>query len=104
VQTEDVATPLELVVSVSVAPPVKAQLAPDDGAVNVTETPLAGDPFEVTVACNVTNAAPTVIPLCGVPALAVIAIVGPGFGFELELPQPVNKPRARQANTTKPFA
>ncbi|HVM76123.1 MAG TPA: hypothetical protein VMT75_10800 [Candidatus Saccharimonadales bacterium] len=47
---EDDATPLELVVSVSVFdPPVKVPLAPDDGAVKVTLTPLTPVPPLVTV-------------------------------------------------------
>jgi hypothetical protein len=95
----EAATPLESVVSVSVAPPGKAQLAPEEGAVKVTETPLAGVPLEVTVADRAANAVPTVTLPCGVPPVAVIAIVG--ADFELELLQPVNKPKARQITVTK---
>jgi hypothetical protein len=83
VQTDDVATPLELVVSVSVAVLfANKQLAPEDGAVNVTVAPLEGFPFEVTVACNVANAFPT-CTLCGVPLVAEMAMVGAGFELEL---------------------
>jgi hypothetical protein len=100
VQADEVATPLELVVSVSVAPPAKAQLAPEAGAVKVTETPLAGAPSEVTVADKAANAVPTDTLFCSVPPVAVIAIVGVGFE-ELELLQPVNKPKARQTTMAK---
>jgi hypothetical protein len=67
-----------LVVSVSVAAAgdvAKVPLAPDDGAVKVTETPLAGDPFDVTVAEKVPNEPPTVA-LVVYPLFAVIAMVG----------------------------
>jgi hypothetical protein len=57
--------------------------------VKVTDTPLAADPLEVTVATNgALNAAPTVA-LCGVPLVAVMAIVGGLVGgtvVELEPP------------------
>jgi hypothetical protein len=44
VNVDEVATPLELVVSVSVAEDFEANvpLAPDPGAVNVTSAPLTG--------------------------------------------------------------
>jgi hypothetical protein len=51
----EVATPLEFVISVSVAAAgevANVPLAPDDGAVKVTDTPLAGDPLDVTVAAS----------------------------------------------------
>lgn len=99
VQADEVATPLESVVSVSVAPPGNAQLAPEAGAVKVTETPLAGVPFEVTVADRAANALPTVTPLCGVPPVAAIAIVV--VGFEFELLQPISKPNARQTTAAQ---
>lgn len=85
VHTEAVATPLEFVMSVSVFVPFpKLQLALEEGAVNVTDAPLSGDPLEVTVACScVANAVPTCV-LWGVPAVAEIAMVG-GGGVELEL-------------------
>ena len=78
------------------------QLAPVAGTAKVTVTPLSAVPFDVTFATSeFANAAPTVA-LCGVelPA-AVIAIVGGGGGVELELLQPVNKPKARQTTATK---
>jgi hypothetical protein len=75
VNTGEVATPLELVVAVF-TPPAKLPLAPDEGAVNVTVTPLAGDPFVVTVATSgAANAVPTVA-LCGVPLVAAIDTTG----------------------------
>jgi hypothetical protein len=92
VNGDEVATPLELVVSVSVAVPlvVNTPLAPAAGAVKVTDTPLAGDPPEVTVATSgAPNPAPTAA-LCGVPLVAVIATTGVGVVFELEL-QPARK-------------
>jgi hypothetical protein len=66
VNAEEVATPLELVISVSVAAPlvVKTPLAPVAGAVKVTDTLAAGVPPEVTVAESEPNDVPT-------PALAV---------------------------------
>ncbi len=36
--------PLELVVAVKLAPPLKVLLAPEDGALNLTETPATGCP------------------------------------------------------------
>jgi hypothetical protein len=49
----EVATPLELVARVSVfVPLLKVPLAPEVGAVNVTDAPLKGEPFCVTVATN----------------------------------------------------
>jgi hypothetical protein len=77
------------------------QLAPDDGAAKVTDTPLAGVPFVVTCATSaVANAVPT-IALCGVPLVAVIATVGGGV-VELELLlQPVRNARGRQTKTAR---
>jgi hypothetical protein len=89
-----VATPLEFVVSVSVAPAgdvAKVPLAPEDGAVNVTDTPLAGDPLDVTVACSGAPNACPICALCGVPAAAVIETVGGGGDPPLLLPlQPIS--------------
>ena len=51
VNVGDVATPFESVVAVAVADPLpKVPLAPVDGAVNVTVTPLFGVPAVDTVA------------------------------------------------------
>ena len=53
VNVDEVARPLAFVVSVSVAVPLpNLPLAPEEGAVNVTETPLAGFPLEVTNATS----------------------------------------------------
>jgi hypothetical protein len=75
VNVEEVATPLELVVSVSVVVPlvVKMPLAPDDGAVNVTVAPLTGFDFlSSTVATSgLVNAVP-IGALCPDPLVAVI--------------------------------
>ncbi|MGA7302172.1 MAG: hypothetical protein WBD45_10965 [Terriglobales bacterium] len=71
---DEVATPLALVVSVSVDIPfANVPLAPVVGAVNVTETPLTGfESLSTTVAARGTlNADPTVA-VCGVPLVDVI--------------------------------
>jgi hypothetical protein len=82
VKTVEVATPLELVVSVSVAagvpPSAKVPLAPEDGAVKVTLTPLAGDPLEVTVTARVLKD-PPVCALAVYPEFAEMAMVGVVF-------------------------
>jgi hypothetical protein len=67
------ALPLPSVVTVALA---SAQVAPDPGAENVTDTPLAGVPLEVTVATSgLANAVLTVV-LCPDPLFTVIAVVG----------------------------
>ena len=69
----DVATPLPLVVACAVVdPPVKVPLAPFDGAVKVTSTPLVGFPLVVTVALRGKAKAVLTVALCGVPPVAVI--------------------------------
>jgi hypothetical protein len=77
VKTDEVATPLESVVSVSVEVPVvaKVPLAPDNGAENVTVAPLTGFEPAITVTCRFAYAVPTTA-LCGVPAVAVIVVSG----------------------------
>jgi hypothetical protein len=98
VNTEEVATPIEFVVSVSVAVPLaKVPLAPDDGAVKVTEMPLAGEPFVVTVAESVPNAVPT-IALAVYPLTAVMFVTGGGVMFEPDEPQLARKPTATQTS------
>jgi hypothetical protein len=96
VNTEEVATPLALVVSVSVIVPLvmNVPLAMNvppaplvEGAVNVTATPLAGDPLDVTVAASGSRNAVPIVAFCGVPLVAVI---------DVEPPQLVKKPKARQ--------
>jgi len=97
VQTDEVATPLALAVSVSVFVLfANVQLAPDDGAVKVTEAPAVGDPPVVTVATSgAANAVPTVV-LCGVPLVAAMVTVGGVFLLdELQLVSPIRKITAR---------
>lgn len=95
----EVAMPLALVVSVSVSPGVvvaNRPLAPDDGAVKVTETPLAGDPLEVTVADSVPNGLPTTA-LVVYPLFAAMAMIGGGVMFEFDEPPQLDRnPMARQ--------
>jgi hypothetical protein len=98
VNITEVAMPLALLVTVSVSAGVEVAnrpLAPDDGAVNVTETPLAGDPLEVTVAESVPNGLPTTA-LDVYPLFAAMAMTGCGAMFELEPPQLARNPMARQ--------
>ena len=77
----EVATPLAFVVSVSVAAAgdvANVPLAPEAGAVKVTDTPLAGDPLDVTVACNAAAKGWPIAALCAVPAVAAMEMVGGG--------------------------
>ena len=73
-----VATPLLSVVTVAaVPPPANVPLAPVDGAVNVTPTPLNPPEGSVTVAFKaVTKVLPTLM-LCPLPAVAVISVGEP---------------------------
>ncbi len=74
--TDEVAAPLALVVAVVVVPPpAKVPLAPVAGAVNVTTTPLVGDPPVVTVATSAAANAVLMTALCGVPLVAVIVSI-----------------------------
>jgi hypothetical protein len=85
VKTVEVATPLELVVSVSVDVPFDAKVplaaVADVGAENVTVAPLTGFEPRITVAERVLPYAVPTVALCGVPDVAVIVVAGP-----LELP------------------
>jgi hypothetical protein len=74
VNVVEVATPLALVVSVSVfVPPANLPLAPVAGAVNVTVAPLTGfESLSSTVATSGNANAMLIAPLCGVPLVAVI--------------------------------
>jgi hypothetical protein len=73
VNTGDVATPLESVVTVVVfVPPAKVPLAPVAGAVKVTTTPPVPDPPVVTVATSGAAKAVLTTAVCGVPLVAVI--------------------------------
>ena len=76
------ATPLALVVAVAVrppfVPPVNVPLAPLEGAVNVTVTPLTRfPPLSFTVACRLLVKDLVIAALCGVPAVAAIDAAGP---------------------------
>jgi Flp pilus assembly protein TadG len=90
VQIDDVAVPVESVVSVSVVVPVEAKvqvatvfgttggpaLPFSAGAVNITATPTDGFPFTVTVATRgAVNAAPTTV-LCPDPLATLSVGVG----------------------------
>jgi len=76
--------PLEFVVACAVVePPAKVPLAPEEGAVNVTVTPLVGMPPVVTVATRGRANAVFTFALCGVPLVAEIVseepLVDPGI-------------------------
>jgi hypothetical protein len=95
VNTDEVARPFAFVVSVSVAVEFDANvpLAPDPGAVNVTDAPFTGAPPAVTTATSgAANAAPT-CALCELPLDTVIDWTG---GGALELLQPGRKTTARK--------
>jgi hypothetical protein len=98
VNTAEVATPLAFVVAVF-TPPAKVPLAPVAGAVNVTTTPLVGDPPVVTVATSGAANAALTAALCGVPLVAVIETTG---GVELELPQPARKNNGKRDKARMP--
>ena len=90
----EVAMPLAFVASVSVAAAgdvANVPLAPEPGAVKVTDTPLTGDPFDVTVACSAAAKGWPIAALCVVPAVAAMETVGGGVVLPLLLPlQPTN--------------
>lgn len=72
VNTADVARPLASVIAV-LRPPAKVPLGPEEGAVNVTVTPLTGLPCtSVTFAISGLLNAVVVWALCGVPPAATI--------------------------------
>jgi len=101
VKTFEVATPVELVVSVSVIPGVVVANSPSVkyGAVNVTATPLAGVVPDITVATRgFVKAAPTTA-LCPLPLVAAIVVTGGVVVVELELPQPVKKVKVEKTKT-----
>jgi hypothetical protein len=71
-----VATPLALVTALAVAEPLKVELAPLPGTVNVTVTFGTGLLFaSATVASNDVANPVLMTALCGVPAEAVIAVL-----------------------------
>jgi hypothetical protein len=95
VNVDEVALPFASVVSVSVAIPLaNVPPAPDGGAVNITDTPLLGDPPVVTFATSLlANTAPTVVFWPDPPA-AMIDMVR---SVNCEPPaHPVIKANARQ--------
>jgi hypothetical protein len=65
-----------LAVLVLVAVSANVPLAPEDGALNVTTMPLAGEPLVVTIATSAIPKAPLTAWLCGVPLLAAITGAG----------------------------
>jgi hypothetical protein len=81
-----VATPLLLVVAVTLAtPPVNLPLAPLAGAVNVTTTPLNGLLLaSFTVVCSAVRNAVLTVALCGVPAVAVMLAAVPAVLVRLK--------------------
>jgi hypothetical protein len=79
-----VATPLALVVAVTVVPPLvppaKVPLAPVDGAVKVTVALFTGfPPPSVTLVCKLLVKAVLIVALCGVPAVAAMFAGGPAM-------------------------
>ena len=100
VKVDEVATPLALVVSVSVlVPPVNVPLAPVGGAVKATNAPLTGAPPIITVATSGAANAVFSAALCGDPLVAAIASAG---GLKFELLQFVQKTRARKIKPRMP--
>jgi len=94
VNTGAVATPLALVDAVAVrppfAPPVNTPLAPLDGAVKVTTTPLSRFPLpSFTVACRFVGKAVLIAMLCGVPAVAVMEAAAPARFVRAKLAGPI---------------
>jgi hypothetical protein len=88
VNVDEVATPLALVVSVSVAVEFDANvpLAPEAGAVNVTGAPLTG--FWLPSTTVATRGAPNAVPIwasCRDPLVPVIAAAGPEVFVRLKL-------------------
>jgi hypothetical protein len=81
-----VATPLLLVTAVAVADPLNDTPAPEDGAINVTVTPLTGWlPASFTVACSAVANAVLIVALWGVPAVAVMPAGPPARFVRLKL-------------------
>jgi hypothetical protein len=102
VNVGEVATPFESVVAVAVfagAELPNVPLAPEDGAVKVTVTPLAGDPPEVTVATSGAANAVLTAALCGAPLVAAIESV-PGGVVPVPVPllgEPTGPPQEARA-------
>jgi len=75
VNTGEAATPLSSDIAVF-TPPANVPLAPDVGAVNVTTTPLIGEPPVVTVASSRAENAALTNALCPDPLSAAIDAAG----------------------------
>jgi hypothetical protein len=85
--------PEELVTAVVEADPANVALAPLDGAVNVTVTPLIGlDEASVTFACRVLAKEVETVADCGVPAMAAIVVAGAVAVVAIEICQQMNEP------------
>jgi hypothetical protein len=90
VNADEVATPLALVVSISVAVEfdAKVPLAPVAGAVNVTDTPATGTglpPLSTTVATSGFVNAVLITALCPLPLVALTAAAAPAVFVRLKL-------------------
>jgi hypothetical protein len=86
VNVDEVASPLALVWSVSVFVPFSnLPLAPEEGAVNVTETPLVGDPLVVTNATRGFANAVLIVSLCPDPLDTAITGTGAAVLVSLKL-------------------
>jgi hypothetical protein len=86
VKIAEVATPLEFVVTVLVVPPpAKVPLAPDPGAVNVTDAPLTGfEKLSFTVAVRAAEKAVLMTAVCDPPLVAVIDAGAPAVFVRLK--------------------
>ena len=99
VKVVEVATPLELVVSVSVFVPFpKVPLAPVAGAVKTTNAPATGVEPMVTVATSGAANAVLSAVLCGVPLVAAMDSVG---GLKFAPLQPTNNTNERRARASR---
>jgi hypothetical protein len=87
VKAPELATPLEFVVTVmAVPPPVKVPLAPEPGAVNVTDAPLTGfKKLSFTVAVRAVDNAVLMTVVCDPPLVAVIDAGAPAVFVRLKL-------------------
>jgi hypothetical protein len=100
VKVDEAATPLASVMSVSVGFSfANVPLAPEDGAVKVTCTPLVGIPPVVTVTTSGAENALPVFALCPVPLVAAVATIG--TILELELLQLARRPEAKQTKAAR---
>ena len=99
VKTDEVTTPFESVVSVSlVFPFANVPLGPDDGAAKVTGMPMAADRLETTTTLNGFGKEEPTVPLCTVALVANI-VATTGTAFVVELLHAIEKLTAKQART-----